>query len=163
MSDLKAFKSEIQALTYIRHRNIVKFYGFCSHSKTSFLVYEFIEKRSLKNILRNMEEAMNFEWILRVNVVKGVAEALSYMHHDCSPPVIHRDILSNNVLIDSDYEAHVSDFGTTRLLKPNSSNWTSLTGPFGYIAPSDFNFLVQFHLVIIIIIFLHLFILYITL
>ena len=76
------------------------------------MVYEFIEKGSLKNILRNMEEAMKFEWILKVNVVKGVAEALSYMHHDCSPPVIHRDISSNNVLIDSNYEAHVLDSDT---------------------------------------------------
>ncbi|XVF82438.1 hypothetical protein PTKIN_Ptkin16aG0048000 [Pterospermum kingtungense] len=57
------------------------------------------------------------------------------MHHDHSPPIIHRDISSNNVLLDSDYEAHVSDFGTAKLLKPDSSNWTSLAGTFGYIAP----------------------------
>ncbi|KAL6329856.1 hypothetical protein AAG906_037956 [Vitis piasezkii] len=99
------------------------------------LVYEFMENGSLQNILCNNEEAERLDWIVRLNVIKGVAKALSYMHHDCSPPVIHRDISSNNVLLDSKYEAHVSDFGTARLLKSDSSNWTSFAGTFGYTAP----------------------------
>ncbi|CBI23746.3 unnamed protein product, partial [Vitis vinifera] len=135
MADLKAFKSEIHALTQIRHRNIVKLYGFSLFAENSFLVYEFMEKGSLRSILRNDEEAEKLDWIVRLNVVKGVAKALSYMHHDCSPPIIHRDISSNNVLLDSEYEAHVSDFGTARLLKSDSSNWTSFAGTFGYTAP----------------------------
>ena len=138
MSSLKAFTSEIRALTEIRHRNIVKFYGYCSHARHSFLVYKLMEKGSLRNILSNEEEAIGLDWIRRLNIVKGVAEALSYMHHDCSPPIIHRDISSNNVLLDSEYEAHVSDFGTARLLKPDSSsNWTSFAGTFGYSAPGN--------------------------
>ncbi|XP_022764355.1 MDIS1-interacting receptor like kinase 2-like [Durio zibethinus] len=134
-NNLKAFESEIHALSEIRHRNIVKLYGFCSHPKNSFLVYEFVERGSLKMVLRNKDTAMELDWEKRLNVVKGVANALSYMHHDHSPPIIHRDISSNNVLLDLDYEAHVSDFGTARFLKPDSSNWTSLVGTFGYIAP----------------------------
>ena len=67
-----------------------------------------MEKGSLQNILCNDEEAERLDWIARLNIIKGVAKALSYMHHDCSPPVIHRDISSNNVLLDSEYEAHVS-------------------------------------------------------
>ncbi|KAJ9687494.1 hypothetical protein PVL29_016111 [Vitis rotundifolia] len=94
-----------------------------------------MEKGSLQNILSNDEEAEKLDWIVRLNIIKGVAKALSYMHHDCSPPLIHRDISSNNVLLDSEYEAHVSDFGTTRLLKSDSSNWTSFAGTFGYTAP----------------------------
>ncbi|KAL6312013.1 hypothetical protein AAG906_017697 [Vitis piasezkii] len=131
------FKSEIHALTQIRHRNIVKLYGFSLFAENSFLVYEFMEKGSLRNILRNDEEAEKLDWIVRLNIVKGVAKALSYMHHDCSPPIIHRDISSNNVLLDSEYEAHVSDFGTARLLKSDSSNWTSFAGTFGYTAPAS--------------------------
>ena len=137
MSHLKAFTSEIRALTEIRHRNIVKLYGYCSHARHSFLVYKLMEKGSLRNILSNEEEAIGLDWSRRLNIVKGVAEALSYMHHDCSPPIIHRDISSNNVLLDSEYEAHVSDFGTARLLKPDSSNWTSFVGTFGYSAPGN--------------------------
>jgi serine/threonine protein kinase len=135
MSILKAFRIEIDVLMGIRHRNIVKLYGFCSHAKHSFLVYEFVERGSLRKVLNDEEQAIKMDWDKRINLIKGVANALSYMHHDCSPPIIHRDISSNNVLLDSDYEAHVSDFGTARLLMPDSSNWTSFAGTFGYTAP----------------------------
>ncbi|KAJ9182692.1 hypothetical protein P3X46_006657 [Hevea brasiliensis] len=135
MTDFKAFKSEICALINIRHRNIVKFYGFCSHTKHSFLVYEFTERGSLRNILSNVEQAVVLSWFRRLNVVKGIANALTYMHHDCFPSIIHRDISINNVLLDSEFEAHVSDFGTARILMPDSSNWTSFAGTFGYSAP----------------------------
>ncbi|KAM4115987.1 hypothetical protein ACJW30_02G016000 [Castanea mollissima] len=135
ISNQKAFTSEICALTEIRHRNIVKLYGFCSHPKHSLLVYEFLESGSLVNLLNSEEGAKSFDWFKRVNVIKGVANALSYMHHDCLPSIIHRDISSKNILLDQEYEARISDFGTARLLKPDSSNWTSCAGTFGYMAP----------------------------
>ncbi|XP_010064209.2 MDIS1-interacting receptor like kinase 2 [Eucalyptus grandis] len=64
-----------------------------------------------------------------------MAYALSYMHHDCNPPIVHRDISSNNILLDSEYEAHVSDFGTAKLLKLDTSNWNAVVGTYGYVAP----------------------------
>ena len=85
--------------------------------------------------MKNDKQVVEFEWVKRVNVIKGVANALSYMHHDCLPPIIHRDISSKNILLDSEYEGHISDFGTARLLRPDSSNWTSFAGTFGYTAP----------------------------
>ncbi|KAJ0821273.1 putative protein kinase RLK-Pelle-LRR-XI-1 family [Helianthus annuus] len=135
VQNLKSFENEIRALTEIRHQNIVKLYGFCSHSRHSFLVYEFLSGGSLRDVLNHMEQAVEFDWMKRVNTVKSIAKALSYMHHDCSQPIIHRDLSSNNILFDSDWVAHVSDFGTARLLKPDSSNWTSFAGTLGYIAP----------------------------
>ncbi|KAK9019814.1 hypothetical protein V6N11_054322 [Hibiscus sabdariffa] len=135
INNLKAFESEIVALLEIRHRNIVQMYGFCSHPKHSFLVYELVERGSLSMVLSNNEEAKELDWTKRLNVVKGLANALSYMHHGHTQPVVHRDISSNNVLLDSDYEARVSNFGTARILKPDSTNWTSLAGTYGYIAP----------------------------
>lgn len=134
-SDRNTFLSEIRALTKMRHRNIVKLLGFCSHAQSSFLVYEFLERGSLSKILSDDEKATDLDWMKRVNVVKGVANALYYMHHDCTPPIVHRDLSSNNVLLDSKYEARVSDFGTAKLLKLDSSNWTQLAGTYGYIAP----------------------------
>jgi serine/threonine protein kinase len=131
----KSFMSEIETLTGIKHRNIIKLYGFCSHSKFSFLVYKFLEGGSLDHILNNDTQAIAFDWEKRVNVVKGVANALSYLHHDCSPPIIHRDISSKNVLLNLDYEAHVSDFGTAKFLKPGLLSWTQFAGTFGYAAP----------------------------
>ncbi|XP_060667890.1 MDIS1-interacting receptor like kinase 2-like [Ziziphus jujuba] len=118
---LKAFTSEVHALTQIRHLNIVKLYGFFSHRRHSLLVYEFIEGGSLRNVLMNNdEEARAFGWNKKVNVVKGVANALSFMHRDCSPPIIHRDISIPNILLNAKHdEARVSDFGMARLLKPH--------------------------------------------
>ncbi|KAG5234427.1 MDIS1-interacting receptor kinase [Salix suchowensis] len=134
-TSLKAFRSEIDVLMGIRHRNIVKLYGFCSHAKHSFLIYEFVERGSLRNVLQNDEHAVEMDWVKRLNLVKGIVSAVSYMHHDCSPPIIHRDISSKNVLLDAEFEAHVSDFGSARLLMPDSSNWTSFAGTYGYTAP----------------------------
>ncbi|XP_075639903.1 uncharacterized protein LOC142611687 isoform X1 [Castanea sativa] len=135
LTDRKELHNEIVALTDTRHRNIVKLYGFCSSTQHSLLMYEYLEKGSLAAILSKEEEAKKLDWSRRVNIVKGVSHALAYMHHDCSAPIVHRDISSKNVLLDSDYEAHVSDFGTAKLLKQDSSNWTSFAGTYGYVAP----------------------------
>ncbi|XP_026411182.1 MDIS1-interacting receptor like kinase 2-like [Papaver somniferum] len=78
---------------------------------------------------------MEFDWIKRVRFIKGAANAFAYMHHDCIPAIVHRDISSSNILLDAEYDARVSDFGTARMLKPDSSNWTSLAGTYGYVAP----------------------------
>ncbi|KAF8044149.1 hypothetical protein BT93_A2206 [Corymbia citriodora subsp. variegata] len=129
------FENEVKALTKIRHRNIVKLYGFCSHVERSILIYEYLERGSLAKILQDVEQAKDLDWAKRINVVKGVAKALYYLHHDCRPPIIHRDISSKNILLDRKYEAHVSDFGTARFLQLDSSNWTGLAGTYGYIAP----------------------------
>ncbi|KAF7844807.1 MDIS1-interacting receptor like kinase 2-like [Senna tora] len=121
-------------LTEIRHRNIVKLHGFCLHNRCMFLIYEYMERGSLFYVLRNDAEAEELNWSKRVNVIKGIANALSYMH-DCKPSIIHRDITSSNILLNSSMEAFVSDFGTARILDPDSSNQTLLVGTYGYVAP----------------------------
>ncbi|KAL5834490.1 hypothetical protein ACOSQ4_013987 [Xanthoceras sorbifolium] len=131
----KEFLNEIKALTEIRHRNIAKFYCFCSNAQHSFLVYEYLEKGSLDTILSNEEKAKALDWPKRLNIIESVAQALSYLHHDCLPPIVHRDISSKNILLDQDYQAHVSDFGTAKLLKLDSSNQTGFAGTYGYVAP----------------------------
>ncbi|CAK9186121.1 unnamed protein product [Ilex paraguariensis] len=131
----ESFRNEVQVLTNLRHRNIVKLYGFCLHNHCMFLVYEYMEKGSLFCALRYDDEAIELSWAARVNIIKGIAHALSYMHHDCMTPIVHRDISSNNILLNSKLEAFVSDFGTARLLNPHSSNQTVVAGTVGYIAP----------------------------
>ncbi|TYI75951.1 hypothetical protein E1A91_D06G042800v1 [Gossypium mustelinum] len=135
MADQRQFLNEVRALVETRHRNIVKFYGFCSSAGHSFLVYKYLERGSLASVLSKNEESEKLDWNKRVNIVKGVVNALSYLHHDCSPPIVHRDITSNNILLDLEYEAHLSDFGTAKLLNPDSSNWSNIAGTYGYIAP----------------------------
>lgn len=135
--DTRNFNSEIRALTEIHHRNIVKLYGFCSTARCSFLVYEYMERGSLAGILRNEEQALELNWANRMKVIRVVAHALSYMHHDCNPPVVHRDLSCNSILLDVEFEACISDFGTARLLKFDSSNWSALAGTYGYVAPES--------------------------
>ncbi|XP_047095928.1 probable leucine-rich repeat receptor-like protein kinase At1g35710 isoform X2 [Lolium rigidum] len=135
-SDEGTFHAEIEVLTKIRHRCIVNLYGFCSHSHCKFLVYDLIERGSLSSILHEQELAKELDWPRRVAVVRDVAQALSYLHHDCDDPIVHRDIKSSNILLDLDYKAYVSDFGMARKLKNGYSNWSIIfAGTCGYIAP----------------------------
>ncbi|XP_075662313.1 uncharacterized protein LOC142631869 [Castanea sativa] len=131
----KSFKNEVQMLTEIRHRNIVKLHGYCLHKRCMFLVYQYMERGSLFCILSDDVEVLELDWPKRMNIIKSIAHALSYMHHECIPVIIHRDISSNNILLNSELEAFVSDFGTARLLDPDSSNQTLVVGTYGYIAP----------------------------
>ncbi|KAI7730788.1 hypothetical protein M8C21_013742 [Ambrosia artemisiifolia] len=135
MYNLKSFEAEIRALTELRHQNIVKLYGFCLHPRHMFLVYEFMVGGSLRMVLCDKERVVDFDWEKRLAVVNGVANALCYMHHNCSQTIIHGDLSSNNVLLDSDWVAHVSDFGTARVLDPDSSNKTTFIGTIGYVPP----------------------------
>ncbi|CAM8998875.1 unnamed protein product [Rhodiola kirilowii] len=133
---LKAFAREVHALTQIRHKNIVKLLGFCMHSHHSFLVYEYIPRGSLRKFLSFDEAAGGLDWKKRVDVIIGMANGLCYMHHGCSPPIIHGDISSNNFLLGSSLECYISDFGTARLSSADSCSWTgALGGTYGYMAP----------------------------
>ncbi|XP_034905372.2 uncharacterized protein [Populus alba] len=131
----KSFKNEVEVLTQIRHKSIVKLYGFCLHQRCMFLVYEYMEKGSLFCALRNDVGAVELKWMKRARIIKDVAHALSYLHHDCNPPIVHRDISSSNVLLNLESKSFVADFGVARLLDPDSSNHTVLAGTYGYIAP----------------------------
>ncbi|KAF3449743.1 hypothetical protein FNV43_RR10474 [Rhamnella rubrinervis] len=131
----KSFTNEVRTLTKIRHRNIVRLHGFCLHKKCMFLIYEYMERGSLFYVLNIDEEAVELNWSKRVNIIKGIAHALCYMHHDCIPPIVHRDVSSTNILLNSESEAVVSDFGTARFLDYESSNQTIKVGTCGYIAP----------------------------
>lgn len=131
----ESFRNEIKVLSEIKHRHIVKLYGFCLHKRMMFLIYEYMEKGSLFSVLFDDEEAMELDWKKRVNIVKGTAQALSYLHHECSIPIVHRDISASNVLLNSEWEPSVGDFGTARFLSLDSSNRTIVAGTIGYIAP----------------------------
>ncbi|GKU97107.1 hypothetical protein SLEP1_g10287 [Rubroshorea leprosula] len=139
----ESFKNDIKVLTEIRHRNIERIYGFCMHNQCMFLIYQYIESRSLFCVLRNDVEAVELDWLKRVNVIKSMSHALSYLHHDCIPPILHRDFSSKNILLDSELEAFVSNFGNARLLDPaGSSNYTMDASTHGYIAPELANTMV---------------------
>ncbi|KAM3278551.1 hypothetical protein ACQJBY_046052 [Aegilops geniculata] len=135
IEDDELFNREIDALMHIRHRNIVKLFGYCSATQGRFLLYEYMERGSLAASLRTKETAIELDWTRRLNIVKDVAHALSYMHHDCFAPIVHRDITSNNILLDLEFRACISDFGIAKILDVDGSNCTRLAGTKGYLAP----------------------------
>ena len=102
-----------------------------------YLVYDYAQRGSLGDVLYSVFGGLIFEWAMRVNVIRGMAHALAYLHNDCSPNIFHRDISINNVLLDGDFEPKVSDFGTAKLLTHDASNWTAIVGSYGYIAPGN--------------------------
>ncbi|PPD96120.1 hypothetical protein GOBAR_DD06857 [Gossypium barbadense] len=133
----KSFKNEAKVLSEIRHKNIVKLHGFCLHNRCMFLIYEYMAGGSLFCVFLDNTEALELDWIKRVKTVKDTACALSYLHHDWHPAIVYRDISSYNILLNSNLEACISDFGTARLLDPDSSNQTMLVRTNGYIAPGQ--------------------------
>jgi serine/threonine protein kinase len=133
----KSFENEIRALTEVRHRNIVKLHGFCLSGCYMYLIFEYLERGSLANVLYGTDGEKKLNWATRVKIIQGIAHALAYLHHDCTPPIVHRDIKLNNILLDCDLEPRLSDFGTAKLLGLCSSNWTSMAGTYGYMAPGN--------------------------
>ncbi|XP_040956086.1 probable leucine-rich repeat receptor-like protein kinase At1g35710 [Gossypium hirsutum] len=131
----KSFRNEIKFLTEIQHQSMVKLHGFCLHRRSMFLIYEYMEKGSLFCNLRDEVEAVEMDWTKRVEIIKGIVHALSYLHYDCSPPIVRRDISSNNVLLNSSFEAFVADFGAAKTMDLESSNQTIIVGTCGYNLP----------------------------
>ncbi|KAM0917445.1 hypothetical protein ACQ4PT_009514 [Festuca glaucescens] len=136
--DDELFNREIYALMHIRHRNIAKLFGYCSATQGRFLVYEYMDKGSLAESLKSKEATVELDWSRRLNIVRDVAHALSYVHHDCFAPIVHRDIKSSNILLDVEFRACISDFGIAKILDVDGSNCTRLAGTKGYFAPGDF-------------------------
>ncbi|XP_014629743.2 MDIS1-interacting receptor like kinase 2 [Glycine max] len=129
----QSFQNEIESLTEVRHRNIIKLYGFCSWSGQMFLVYEHVQRGSMGKVLYGEETKLELSWATRLKIVQGIAHAISYLQSDCSPAIVHRDVTLNNILLDSDLEPRL---GTAKLLSSNTSTWTSVAaGLYGYMAP----------------------------
>ncbi|CAN0901461.1 Receptor-like protein kinase HSL1 [Linum grandiflorum] len=144
-SDDKEFLAEVQTLSGIRHTNIVKLLCCISNNDDSkLLVYEYLENRSLdlwlhssNKSLSELNKRVGLDWPKRLNIAIGSAEGLCYMHHDCVPPVIHRDVKSSNILLDSQFNPKIADFGLARMLNRLGEDATlsTVAGSFGYMAP----------------------------
>ncbi|KAK3189111.1 hypothetical protein Dsin_028672 [Dipteronia sinensis] len=129
--------AEIQTLGKIRHRNIVRLIAFCSNKVTNLLVYEYMPNGSLGEVLHGKRGGF-LKWDTRLKIAIEAAKGLCYLHHDCCPLIIHRDVKSNNILLNSDFEAHVADFGLAKFLFQDTGNsecMSAIAGSYGYIAP----------------------------
>ncbi|XP_044460801.1 receptor-like protein kinase HSL1 [Mangifera indica] len=130
------FQAEIETLGKIRHKNIVKLWCCCTTRDCKLLVYEYMPNGSLGDLLHSSKGGL-LDWPIRYKIIVDAAEGLSYLHHDCVPPIVHRDVKSNNLLLDGDFGACVADFGVAKVVdscgKPKSMS--VIAGSCGYIAP----------------------------
>ncbi|XP_074561939.1 uncharacterized protein LOC141818314 [Curcuma longa] len=139
----KAFEAEVKILGSIRHANIVKLLCCISNADSKLLVYEYMENGSLDQWLHRRRARPDsqhnepLDWPKRLGIAIDAAKGLCYMHHQCPTPVIHRDVKSSNILLDSEFGAKIADFGLARMLfkagEPETAS--AMGGTFGYMAP----------------------------
>ncbi|PWA90791.1 S-locus glycoprotein domain-containing protein [Artemisia annua] len=128
------FRAEITAIAQTHHRNLVRLLGFCIHGATKLLVYEFMSNGSLADLLCNSETQPG--WKERVRVALDVAKGILYLHEECETRIIHCNVKPHNILFDESWTAKISDFGVSKLLRPNlSGTLTGVRGTRGYQAP----------------------------
>ncbi|OVA12486.1 Protein kinase domain [Macleaya cordata] len=142
----KEFQAEVEILGTIRHSNIVKLLCCISCDNSKLLVYEYMVNRSLDRWLHAKKRGLSnsgsvhhvvLDWPTRLQIAVGSAQGLCYMHHSCSPPIIHRDVKSSNILLDYEFRARIADFGLAKLLVKHGEPHTmsAVAGSFGYLAP----------------------------
>ncbi|XP_028796258.1 tyrosine-sulfated glycopeptide receptor 1 [Neltuma alba] len=133
----REFKAEVEALSTARHENLVALQGYCVHDGFRLLIYSYMENGSLDYWLHEKPNgATQLDWPTRLKIARGAGCGLAYMHQICEPHIVHRDIKSSNILLNEKFEAHVADFGLSRLILPYHTHVTTeLVGTLGYIPP----------------------------
>ncbi|KAJ4953820.1 hypothetical protein NE237_030652 [Protea cynaroides] len=133
----KEFRAEVSIIGSIHHIHLVRLKGFCAEGTHRLLAYEYMAKGSLDRWIfpKNREDHM-LDWERRFSIAVGMAKGLAYLHEDCDVKIIHCDIKPENVLLDDNYSARVSDFGLAKLMTREQSHvFTTLRGTRGYLAP----------------------------
>ncbi|XP_065856591.1 probable L-type lectin-domain containing receptor kinase S.5 [Euphorbia lathyris] len=140
------FIAEVTTIGNLHHRNLVKLIGWCYEKRQFLLVYEYLPNRSLDRFIfvdqksSESSELSTLNWVTRQNVVLGAAHALDYLHNGCQDTVLHRDIKSSNIMLDSDFSAKLGDFGLARTMKLSDQTHHStkeIAGTPGYMAPES--------------------------
>ncbi|KAG7992581.1 hypothetical protein I3843_02G134600 [Carya illinoinensis] len=133
----KEFKAEVTTIGNIHHVHLVNLKGFCAEGPHRLLVYEYMSKGSLdKWIFSKNGDGHLLDWDTRFNIALGTAKGLAYLHEECEVKIVHCDIKPENVLLDDNYVAKVSDFGLAKLMnREQSIVYTTLRGTRGYLAP----------------------------
>ncbi|CAL5028632.1 unnamed protein product [Urochloa decumbens] len=132
----KEFTAEVQVIGQTHHKNLVRLLGLCNEGKERLLIYEFMSNGSLNRILFG---DVKLQWNLRVQLALGIARGLLYLHEECSTQIIHCDIKPQNILLDDNCIAKISDFGLAKLLRTNQTQTnTGIRGTRGYVAPEWF-------------------------
>ncbi|KAL8108858.1 hypothetical protein AgCh_025096 [Apium graveolens] len=131
---IREFQTEVDLLSKIQHPNIISLLGYSIHGNTRLIVYELMENGSLETQLHGPSHGSALTWYCRIKIALDTARGLEYLHEHCKPQVIHRDLKSSNILLDSNYNSKLSDFGLAVTQGTNKGN-IKLSGTLGYVAP----------------------------
>ncbi|CAI0405227.1 unnamed protein product [Linum tenue] len=127
------FQTEVETISLAVHRNLLRLSGFCTTENERILVYPYMSNGSVASRLRGRPA---LDWGRRKKIALGTARGLLYLHEQCDPKIIHRDVKAANILLDEDFEAVVGDFGLAKLLDHRDSHvTTAVRGTVGHIAP----------------------------
>ncbi|MBA0850091.1 hypothetical protein Goshw_025077, partial [Gossypium schwendimanii] len=139
------FIAEVTTIGNLNHKNLVKLIGWCYERRELLLVYEYMPNGSLDKYIFCDEKASMVEsrlnWEQRQNIIRGVAQALEYLHNGCQKRVLHRDIKASNIMLDSEFIAKLGDFGLARTIHEKEKAYYStveIAGTPGYMAPETF-------------------------
>lgn len=131
----REFQAEVDIISRVHHRHLVSLVGYCIAGGQRMLVYEFVANKTLEHHLHGKGLPV-MDWNTRLRIALGSAKGLAYLHEDCHPRIIHRDIKAANILLDNNFEAMVADFGLAKLSTDNHTHVsTRVMGTFGYLAP----------------------------
>ncbi|KAL6285479.1 hypothetical protein ACE6H2_009869 [Prunus campanulata] len=134
----REFLAEVEMLSRLHHRNLVKLIGICTEGHTRCLVYELVPNGSVESHLHGIDKETDpLDWDARIKIALGAARGLAYLHEDSNPRVIHRDFKASNILLEYDCTPKVSDFGLARAALEEGKRHisTHVMGTFGYLAP----------------------------
>lgn len=131
----REFQAEVDTISRVHHRHLVSLVGYCMSESRKLLVYEFVPNKTLEYHLHGKDRPV-MDWDTRLKIAVGSSKGLAYLHEDCHPRIIHRDIKAANILIENNLEAKVADFGLAKFSQDTNTHVsTRVMGTFGYLAP----------------------------
>ncbi|XP_059307665.1 G-type lectin S-receptor-like serine/threonine-protein kinase SD2-5 [Lycium ferocissimum] len=131
-----SFLTEVKTVGSIHHVNLVKLIGFCAEKYHRILIYEYMVNGSLDRWISHERQENGLTWHTRQRIISDIAKGLAYLHDDCSQKIIHLDIKPQNILLDQNFNAKISDFGLSKLIEKDKSKVvTRMRGTPGYLAP----------------------------